>query len=223
MQKALDTLLSWLKWPFAFVAIFFLPGLLFAWSQAILVSDRINVLLPVVAGLLGYGLLWGLIFRRRQAGSFLPTFFHELTHGLVAIMTFHRVGGLRASWSSGGRLTIYGGTNWLILVAPYFFPLVPLLGALFVLFGPEEWELASLCGFGVTVSFHVFSLASDIHFKQTDLQTVGFAFAGLFLPSANLFTLGALIATTLGGADGFSDFLEHSYQGTHQWLSLMIE
>lgn len=223
MQKVSDNLLFWLKWPLALGALVCLPGLLSAWSHQILGADQINGLLPVFAGVLGYGLLWGMVFRRRQAGSFLPTFFHELSHGFMALLTFHRVGGLRASWSNGGRVTIYGGTNWLILVAPYFFPLVPILGATCVLLGPEEWNQASLCGFGVTVSFYCFALASDIHSKQTDLQAVGFPFAWFFLPSANLLALGSVIATTVGGTAGLSGFIEESYWSSYQWMSLLLD
>jgi hypothetical protein len=216
MQKVFDKILLWLKWPVALVSLMCLPGLVLAWSSDVLAMTSQEVFLPVVAGLLGYGLLWVVLFRRRGAGSFLPTFFHELTHGLFAVLTFHRVGGLRASWSSGGRIAIHGGTNWLILIGPYFFPLAPALAAVLLLLGPPSWLKAGLCGFGAALAFHGFSLYAELHAKQTDLQEVGFPFAWLFLPGANLLVLGSLVTGTVGGPTATAHFLSEVYFRTEE-------
>tara|TARA_Y100001954_G_C15674220_1_gene534313 strand:- start:239 stop:922 length:684 start_codon:yes stop_codon:yes gene_type:complete len=214
MNKALDNLLYWLKWPAALLALVALPGLVITWLENILRPDDVDPWLPILAGVIGYALLWGAIFSRREAGSFLPTFFHELSHVFAAVCTFHRVGDLRAGWSSGGRVTIYGGTNWVILLAPYFLPIAPILGAAWLIMGPEEWRQLSLCGFGATMAFYVFSLRSDIHTQQTDLQEVGFLFAWCFLPSANLLVLGGLLTWVVGGTTNATNFIVEAYDVT---------
>ena len=222
MHKALDNLLSWVKWPVALMALAVLPGLVSAWGSVVLQPEMVDPWLPVLAGLIGYALLWGVVFKHRQTGSFLPTFFHELSHAVVALCTFHRVGDLRAGWSSGGRVTIYGGTNWLILVAPYCLGLAPILAALFVFVGPDEWRQASLCGFGAAVAFYGLGLLSDVHGKQTDLQSVGLPFAWCFLPSANLLVLGILLTGTVEGAESASIFFEEVLRVTQTGIDRFL-
>jgi hypothetical protein len=222
MQKVFDKILLWLKWPVAVASLICLPGLVLAWSSEVLALTSEEDFLPVAAGVLGYGLLWAVLFRRRGAGSFLPTFFHELTHGLFAVLTFHRVGGLRASWSSGGRIAIHGGTNWLILIGPYFFPLAPALAAALVLLGPPSWLKVGLCGFGASLAFYGFSLYAELHRKQTDLQEVGFPFVWLCLPGANLLVIGSLVTGTLGGPTATAQFLSETYSWTEQIVSSLF-
>ena len=205
----------------ALLALAALPGLIAAWTAEFLPPTAVEPWLPLVAGFLGYGLLWGILFKKRQTGSFLPTFVHELSHAFAALCTFHGVGNLRAGWSSGGRITIRGGSNWLIVIAPYFLPIVPVIGACCVVFAPDEWKATSSIGFGAAIAFYMFSLASDVHAEQTDLQHVGFPFACCFLPSANLFILGGLMAWTVGGPEDAHAFVAEAVRTTQlgaEWI-----
>ena len=65
-------------------------------------TDDVDPWLPVLAGAIGYALLWGTIFHDDRRSTHL---LHELSR-FAAVVTFHRVGDLRADWSSGGRVTI---------------------------------------------------------------------------------------------------------------------
>ena len=68
-----------------------------------------------------YVVVWWCFFRRSRF-TLILTLEHEITHALFAIVTFHRVTGLRATAFRGGQVRFVGEGNWLITVAPYFFP-----------------------------------------------------------------------------------------------------
>lgn len=139
-------------------------------------------------GVITYWVLWKILFSHRYVGSFLPTLIHELIHGLIAILTFHRVTGLMVGWQKGGHIQYVGGTgNWLITIAPYFFPLAFCLMAIisFVIEIPSpEKEIF----FGLIWGFESMCQWKQLHWDQPDLHKVGFIFVGLFLPTAVLFS-----------------------------------
>lgn len=222
MQRFIDGVLRLAKWPVALGSLVLVPGLLLAWGDVVLPMLTSAAALPLLAGFFAYLVGWFLIFRHHLAGSLLPTFLHELTHALFALLTFHPVGGLRASWSDGGRIMIGGRPSWCVLLAPYFFPLAPLLMAALMLWGPEfgawVWESA----FGVSVAFHLATTLRQTHRGQTDLQRTGFFFASCFLPSANLLSFGLLLSTLLGGYDAWGAFLARVALGTRQMLALFL-
>lgn len=206
-MAAIDRILAWLKWPIAALAVGLLPGAfaaVFDLTRQIL--HRPGPLVPFLVGGGLYVILWYLIFRHRLLGTFFSTLEHELTHAIFAWLTWHRVTGLRASWYRGGQISIQGGANWLIAIAPYFFPticfvLVPLLAIL----PPVASPLAS-GGMGFAFAYHAVSTRYETHLGQTDLQRVGWLFALLFLPTANLLSMGAVVAIAYDGLSGLSAF-----------------
>ncbi|MDE0896383.1 MAG: M50 family metallopeptidase, partial [Planctomycetota bacterium] len=155
--------------------------------------------LPFILGFAGYVLGWWLLFRRRGWGSALSTLEHELTHALFALLTFHRVKSIKTTWRQGGAMQFEGGGNWLILIAPYFVPTLSLavLAVMFILDdGGARWLHI---GLGATVSYHATSTWRETHREQTDLQEVGFLFAFLFLPAANVLCYGLILAIVAEG------------------------
>ena len=118
--------------------------------------------------------------------------------------------------------TFKGKGNWLIYLAPYFFPTltVPIVIYLLVVHGATpEWVDALL---GATMAYHITSTWRETHREQTDLKKVGFIFAFLFLPAANLAFLGAVLAFAHGGLGSSYQFLVTSFQITDGlWSSLI--
>ncbi len=175
LTRFIDGLINLLKWPIALLALFSTPAI------ALTIGDEItklssNILIPFTAGLAAYFILWKLLFTRRLWGSWLPTFEHELTHTLFALITLHKVTDFHTSYEKGGHVQYIGGPgNWLITIAPYFFPTFVIL----------------LLGF--VVSFHLVSTLLETNAKQPDLSKVGLFFCWCFLPGANLFFIGWLI------------------------------
>ena len=92
------------------------------------------------------------------------------------------------------------GTNWLIRLGPYFFPLYALLflvgWAAVGLFWPEinahrGWLFA---GLGFTYAFHVLLTIHALKGGQSDLKAEGYCFSLALIFAVNLQLLAALVA-----------------------------
>jgi hypothetical protein len=203
-----DRIVNLLKWPTAIVALIVLPKAALALLQVVrsaLASPK--ELLPLFAGLGGYLLLWRLLLRRRPFGAFFSTLEHELTHALFALATFHPVTGLWATFRRGGRMSFRGDGNWLITIAPYFFPTSALAVLLVSSFLDERWRSTATAVLGAALGYHLTSTYEETHAGQTDLKLAGWVFSVMFLPAANLISLGAILSFAAGGTDGLLVFL----------------
>lgn len=191
-----DTLLGWLKWPVAIVALIFLPGLVYALSFVVhdVFAHRAHCL-PFLVGAATYTVIFIGVARRRVGWwSILE---HELTHAVFAWATFHRVVGVSAM-RSGGHVRYIGRGNWLIAIAPYFVPTFTLVVIAAVSWIPSIPLTAGGFVLGVSVAHHILSTWSETHRHQTDLREVGWLWSLLFLPSINAFTLGIILAYASG-------------------------
>ncbi len=213
MAGIVDRIVNLLKWPVGLLNLGLLPGVAIGFFEVL--QRVLNNPQPIVffgAGFLLYYVAWLLFFRRRVAGSLFSTFEHELTHAIFAWLTLHRVQGLKATWNNGGVMTFKGKGNWLIYLAPYFFPTltVPIVIYLLVVHGAApQWVDILL---GATLAYHITSTWRETHRGQTDLKKVGFIFAYLFLPTANLAFFGAVIAFAHGGLESSYQFFVTSFQ-----------
>jgi len=217
ITQAINKSLWLLKWPVALLSVSALPAILSAlfWllAKMSLSLDQSGLF---VSGFLGYVILDRLLFSRHFMGSSFSTFEHELTHALFAWLTWHRVTKLKVTWRSGGMVEIIGGGNWLISIAPYWFPTLCLPVIFLAELGLDRawWCPASL---GLTCAYHLVSTWRETHKGQRDLQETGFVFAWLFLPSANLVTFGLIFAFAHAGLEGSSELLNElwrAYQGS---------
>jgi len=200
MQRSINLLINGLKWPVAVLTLFMLPGATSALGPVFAVLlDFPERTAPFVSGFIMYTLGWWFIFRKRSAGAYLSTLEHELTHALFALLTFHKVTGIKTSWSGKGSMHFQGGGNWLIMVAPYFVPTVSLavMALMYFMEGGNSHALQVLLG--ATVCYHATSTWNETHRHQTDLQGVGFLFALLFLPAANVLSYGLILSVVVGG------------------------
>jgi hypothetical protein len=208
MSKWLDKILAWLKWPVALFALFALPGLL--WSLYGLLSSIAHSpkpLYPFLTGALLYALCWFFFLRRPIFGAFFTTLEHELTHAIFAWLTLHRVIGFRATWSSGGHIRYLGKGNWLITIAPYFFPTLSVIVLIVLAFLPKLYLYYGSVALGVSVAYHACSSWSETHRNQTDLKEVGFLFCLCFLPAASTLMYGLLISFASGGLPALELYL----------------
>ncbi len=210
-----DRLINRLKWPAALLAALATPLLAWGMLQLLLrvVVEPLS-LLPFVAGGVLFVLLWRRWLGRSRWGRFAITLEHESTHALFAILTGHRIVGFRASLGRGGEVRFTGGGNWLIVVAPYFFPTAALL--LFLLayllpFPGLPWQSFLL---GVALGYHIVSTYRETHKDQTDIQKLGITFCWLFLPAANLAVVGLLISFAHAGSAGLSRWASDTWVPT---------
>ncbi|HEY5921919.1 MAG TPA: hypothetical protein VIV11_09630 [Kofleriaceae bacterium] len=206
IAKALDRLLGWLKWPIAIVGLIFLPGLLYALYFVIrgIIAHPGNCI-PFLIGAAAYAAFF-VAFAGRRVG-FWTIVEHELTHALFAWATFHRVVGFSAM-RGGGHVRYVGRGNWLITVAPYFFPTFTLLVIVLLTFLPPRHLEVGAGVLGASVAHHILSTWSETHRHQTDLREVGWLWSGMFLPSINAFVLG-IILSYAAGTRSLTAHLEH--------------
>ena len=188
MQVLIDRFITLLKWPMAVYMLISVP----AFIRSLYYFNFVNIKFFV----LGAGFI---LF-------FIAIVAHELTHAFFALITFHKVKHIRVEADdSGGSMGFEGEGNWLIVIAPYFFPLFGFFYMLFVSvwtsFAPMNLILNGILGY--FLGYHLDTVASQIHEKQTDLPKVSYKFCWMFLPGANFWVIGSMLAFNSRGWDGF--------------------
>ena len=159
---------------------------------------------------LGMGLYAGLfVVWIRKLGGFWQTFEHELTHTLFALLFFQRIEGFTATAGKGGQVQHSGrwGGNFVISLAPYFFPtltLVP-LGVLFLV--PPSIKPYVVGAVGFTLAYHLFATIRDARPRQPDLTRHGLLFSYTMIVLLNLICLGLVLTLTLSDTSAAGDFL----------------
>jgi hypothetical protein len=223
VATTLDFILALLKWPAAIVSLLLLPGSAMAAME--LIGEILSYPSPLIwffIGLVGYLTAWKILFKRQLSGSFIPTLVHELTHALVALATFHPVTNIDATWRDGGKMSYRGKGNWVITIAPYFVPTASLSLVIIMILMPG-WLVVWVEGLlGVTVAFHLTSTWTKIHSGQRDLQEVGFPFAFMFLPAANVIWYGLIIEFCWGQRLSIFSFTSRLIENTFSLLELFL-
>ena len=197
-----------LKWPIAIFMLWSIPASVFLLIHFIsLQINTANIFSPLLIGFFGYLILWRIIFKRHAIGSYFSTLEHECTHGIFAILTGNSVKGMKVTAHEGGHLSYEGEGNWLITVAPYFFPTITVLLMLVRIFIDYNYWFEVIIG--ASIAFHLTSTYLETHGAQTDLQNVGKKFALLFLPSANIIIYILIIIYVQSGFESLVSAVEY--------------
>ena len=200
MQTTLNRFIELFKWPVAVYMLLSLP----AYVQSISYFNFVQVKYLVLIG--GFFIFF---ISRSMADSSVKASMeiiaHELTHAFFAVITFHKVKHIKAEGDdSGGSMSFEGEGNWLIVIAPYFFPLFAfffMIGvSIYTSFAPMNVIINGIMGY--FIAYHMDTVASQIHEKQTDLPKVSYRFCWMFLPGANLWAVGSMLAFNSLGWDG---------------------
>ena len=178
-----------IKWIKLLAAILLLPICFGAASALWLVlraSGRADTIW--VATLSGAG-CWCVIYLLLPKPMWVYVFGHELTHALWTWLMGGRVRKFKAS-SKGGHV-IVTKNNFLIALAPYFFPLYAVLVTLLFLVGNCAWNwrpyvvwfhllLGACYGFHVTLTWHI------LKSRQTDITEQGYLFSAVVIFLGNV-------------------------------------
>jgi Peptidase M50B-like len=198
MRDAVHTLLVLIKWPLALVLVVTLPVVLLALLRVLLAYARQPAQWwPIVAGLAAFGLLRLLRRGGTRPMHWLYTLEHELTHALFALLTFNRITRLSAARGSG-ETEYEGRANWLISLAPYFFPtfcVLPLVALHLAVPAAKTWLLGLL---GITLGLHLHGTAQELHRAQPDLHRHGLLASVCILPGAMALALLVVLAAVPG-------------------------
>ncbi len=200
MQAALDKLINLLKWPVAIWLLFSLPAYIQSLDSFKFASWKY---LALFAGFFCFFIARSFMDSSAKVG--MEVLAHELTHAFFAFLTFHKVKGISINQDdSGGNMSFEGEGNWLIIIGPYFFPLFGLIAmitiSIYTMFAPMNLIINGVIGF--FIGYHLDTVGSQIHEKQTDLPKVGYYFCAVFLPPANLWMIGSMLAFNSKGWQG---------------------
>ena len=200
MQVIMDKFINALKWPLAVYMLICLPACFEAFSYFQYTQLRYVAL---IAGFFLFFISRSMMDAAVKVNMEIVA--HELTHAVFALITFHKVNGLKIEGdNSGGSMSFEGEGNWLIVIAPYFFPLFASIYMVVVSFLNPSYSTGLILSgvLGYFIGYHLDTVGSQIHEKQTDLPKVGYKFCAMFLPSANLLVVGAMLAFNSKGWDG---------------------
>jgi hypothetical protein len=100
-----------------------------------------------------------------------------------------------------------GGENWLITVAPYFFPTISLLLIFVFWLLPVSTLGMGEALIGASFAYHLISTLRETHGGQTDVRRAGKLFCLAFLPTANMLTAGVVLSFSHGGAARLAEFV----------------
>ncbi len=162
---------------------------------------------PFALGFAAFYLFWRFFKNWLQI---VCTFEHEITHVLFGLLFLKWPSEFVVTFRKGGHVKL-SGSNFIIFLAPYFFPTVSYLLVPFFFLVPESSLPLFYAVLGASVAFHLVSTWAELHLKQTDLQKAGYIFSFCFLPVANLVFYGALIVLIFGGGTEFLSFWKEGF------------
>lgn len=197
LGRFFDFIIGILKWPIAILAVLSLPALVSALDY----FQIGNMKFFVFAG--GCFLYLALkVVASARTNTAMQILAHEFTHIFFALLTFHKVVHIHLNLdNSGGAMGFKGKGNWLIVVAPYFFPLFLFFLILFFTFFersiPSGYWINGILGY--FFAYHLESMLVQIHGDQPDFKEAGFLFCWLFILPANLFSCSCILAFNNGG------------------------
>lgn len=222
------------KWPVGILVALSTPAMAAATWAILAQGCKTGTLVgPFSISMAATMIVW-LWARRIQAVQFWCTLEHELTHALFAYLTlipvtelkvthWHRmrvgrgnVVNIATDQASGHVLT--GGSNWLVAIAPYFFPTASLIVVVATWALAEEPTTFAHVMLGIATGFSVASTWQELHPGQSDLTKVGRAYCWIVLPGLNLAMYGGLLAFDQGGTRLVHEFFLRAYQASMGWL-----
>ena len=213
------------KWIKFFIAILLLPVCAGAARALWLVIERCGsadtTWVPFLAG----AACWGAIFFMLPKPMWIYVLGHEVTHALWAWLFGGEVKKMKVT-SSGGHVVI-SKTNFVIALAPYFFPLyVVLVLGVFVL-GHFIWNWP-LVWFhllvGAAYAFHVTLTIHVLQTQQSDITSQGYLFSAvvIFLGNVGVLLFGIpLLTARVGMLNSLGWWCESTGMIFH-WLQRVI-
>jgi len=181
--------LKWFKFVIGLLLLPVCAGAASALWRVILASGRADT--TWVMMLAGAG-CWLVIFVLLPKPMWIYVFGHELTHALWAWLFGGQVKRMKVT-SKGGHV-IVTKTNFLIALAPYFFPLYAALVVFIFAMGHLIWQwqdylIVFHLFLGAAYAFHVTLTLHILQSRQTDITEHGYLFSGAVIFLGNLLVL----------------------------------
>ena len=180
------------KWIKLIIAILLLPvcvGMAMALLKVLQACGSADTTwIPILAG----AACWIIIFLLLPKPMWIYVFGHELTHALWTWLFGGQVKKMKVT-SSGGHVVI-SKTNFVIALAPYFFPLYAFIVIAVFAVGHRIWDwhgylvyfhllVGAAYAFHVTLTFHV------LQTRQSDITSQGWLFSAVVIFLGNVCVL----------------------------------
>ncbi len=182
-----------------------------------------EVWMPMLAG----AACWVIVFLLLPKPMWVYVFGHELTHAVWTWIFGGSVKGFKARSSGGHVLTTK--TNFLIALAPYFFPFYAVLVVVVFVIGELlwHWQRVYLPWFhlllGAAYAFHVTLTFEILKTRQTDITSQGWLFSAviIFLGNALVLAIGVPLLTGRGFFQGLSWWVQCNDHVLHRLAHLL--
>lgn len=189
------------KWIKCIIAVLLLPvcgGAATAlWKVARACGGTDTTWVPFLAG----AACWLVIYLLLPKPLWLYVFGHELTHALWTWLFGGKVKKMQVT-SKGGHV-ILSKTNFLIALAPYFFPFYAFLVIVVFAIGHLIWDWRNYLVYfhllvGAAYAFHVTLTFHALQTRQTDITSQGYLFSAVvtFLGNVSVLLLGIPLLTS---------------------------
>jgi hypothetical protein len=188
------------KWAKTILAVLLLPlciGAITALGRVIRVSGHADT---IWVAFLGGAACWVVIHLLLPKPMLVYVFGHELTHALWAWLFGARVKRFKAT-ANGGHVVLTK-TNFVIALAPYFFPLYAVGVVLVYVAGDWAWGWSRQVVWfhlllGSAYAFHVTLTWRTLQTRQSDITSQGYLFSVviIFLGNVSVLLLGIPLLT----------------------------
>jgi hypothetical protein len=180
------------KWVKLVLGILLLPACFGAASALSRVLSAAGNAHTFWVALVGGAACWLTVFLLLPKPMLVYVFGHELTHALWTWACGGRVKKFKAS-AKGGHVVITK-SNFLIALAPYFFPLYVALVILFFLLGHLIWNWQAYLPWfhfliGAAYAFHITLTWHILQTTQSDITDQGWIFSGAVIWLGNILVL----------------------------------
>lgn len=212
------------KWVKLVIAILLLPACIGAASALSRVVSAAGNAHTFWVALIGGAACWLTVFLLLPKPMLVYVFGHELTHAVWTWLCGGRVKRFKAS-ASGGHV-ILTKSNFLIALAPYFFPLYAVLVILIFVVGHLIWNWQRLLPWfhfltGAAYAFHITLTWHILQTRQSDITDQGYIFSGVVIWLGNILVLLIgipLLTARVSLLDTFAWWLDGTAQVLH-WLA----
>jgi len=182
-----------------------------------------TVWIPLLAG----AACWCMVFFLLPKPMWIYVFGHELTHALWTWLFGGRV--KRMKVTSGGGHVVISKTNFVIALAPYFFPLYAMIVIFIFAIGHLIWDWKSyLTCFhllvGAAYAFHLTLMFHVLQTRQSDITSQGRLFSAvvIFLGNVCVLLFGIpLLTARVGMLNALGRWAESTGMIFH-WLQRVI-
>jgi hypothetical protein len=165
---------------------------------------------------------WCVVFFLLPKPMWMYVFGHELTHALWTWLFGGKVKRMKVT-SSGGHVVV-SKTNFLITLAPYFFPLYAMIVIAVFALGHWIWNWQKFFVYfhlllGAAYAFHVTLTFHTLQTRQSDVTSQGYLFSAviIFLGNVAVLLFGIpLLTEKVGLLSALGWFFEYTGQIFHQ-------